>query len=382
MLDRISSQTKFVTALSLLFAMQPALAQTANQVKQTPPVQLGTSGGNVHDASKAFCCSGTLGSLVTQGGVQYILSNNHVLADADTATVGDAISQPGLVDVGCNASAAQAVANFFPAIPLHTGNVDAAIAEVVPGEVDTSGAILEIGNPASTTALDDSTAVGRQVAKSGRTTGLTCATIASVSTNVKVQYQRGCGKGRKFTVLYLNQVLVNSSSFSAGGDSGSLIVTSDTVQPIALLFAGSSTTTIGNRISDVTSALGVNFVGPTSAKPSFICPAAASAAAPAGVRAAVSPAGFARAMAAKERHAERLMLEDAVLGVGVGVSSEDPSEAVVLIYLEEGRSHSPLAADLDGVRWCPHRGHSHRRFSCLRLERASAARLLGQVMQP
>jgi len=55
-------------------------------------------------------------------------------------------------------------------------------------------------------------------------------------------------------------------------------------------------------------------------------------------------------MAAKERHAERLMLEDAVLGVGVGVSSADPSEAVVLIYLEEGRSHSPLPAELDGVR--------------------------------
>ena len=97
MLDRISSQTKFVTALSLLFAMQPALAQTANQLKQTPPILLGTSGGNVHDASKAFCCSGTLGSLVTKRGVQYILSNNHVLADADTATVGDAISQPGQI---------------------------------------------------------------------------------------------------------------------------------------------------------------------------------------------------------------------------------------------------------------------------------------------
>jgi len=351
MLDRISSQTKFVTALSLFFAIQPALAQTANQVKQTPPILLGTSGGNVNDASKAFCCSGTLGSLVTKGGVQYILSNNHVLADADTATVGDAISQPGLVDVGCNASAAQTVANFSQAIPLHTGNVDAAIAQVVPLEVDTSGAILEIGNPASTTALDDSTAVGRKVAKSGRTTGLTCAAIASVSTNVKVQYQRGCGKGKKFTVLYLNQVLVNSSSFSAGGDSGSLIVTADTVQPIALLFAGSSTTTIGNRISDVTSALGVSFVGPASTTATFTCPAAAAtAAAPGGARAAISPSGFARAMAAKERHVERLMLEDAVLGVGVGVSSEDPSEALVLIYLEEGRSHSPLPADLDGVR--------------------------------
>jgi len=351
MFDHIISRTKSLVVLSLAFCIPPALAQTANRVKQTPPVKLGTSGGNIHDASKAFCCSGTLGSLVTKGGVDYVLSNNHVLADSDTASVGDAISQPGLVDVGCNASLTQTVANFSQAIPLGSANVDAAIAQIVPGEVDTTGAILEIGNPASTTAPADSTALNRGVAKSGRTTGLTCATIASVSTNVKVQYQQGCGKGKKFTILYLNQVLINGSSFSAGGDSGSLIVTSDTVQPIALLFAGSSTTTIGNRISDVISTLGVTFVGPKSTSPTFTCPAAAPVTPThPGRRSTVSPAGFARAMEAKDRHGDRLMLDDAVLGIGVGASSEDPSEAVVVIYLEEGRAHSPLPAELNGVR--------------------------------
>jgi len=34
----------------------------------------------------------------------------------------------------------------------------------------------------------------------------------------------------------------------------------------------------------------------------------------------------------------------------VGVSSENPSEAVVVIYLEEGREHFPLPAELNGVR--------------------------------
>lgn len=350
MFHGIRSCARLAVALSLLFGIQPAIAQTANQVRQTPPVQLGTSGGNVHDASKAFCCSGTLGSLVTKGGVLYVLSNNHVLADTDTATVGDAISQPGLVDVGCNASLAQTVATFSQSVPLNTKNVDAAIAQIVTGKVDTSGAILEIGNPASAVAPDDNTAVGRGVAKSGRTTGLTCSTVASVSTNVKVQYQRGCGKGKKFTISYVNQVLINSGSFSAGGDSGSLIVTSDTVQPIALLFAGSSTTTIGNRISDVTSALGVDFVGPASTTPAFTCPASAASPTKQGPRATVSQASFSRALAAKERHADRLLLDDAVLGVGVGVSSEDPSEAAVIIYLEEGRSHAALPSELDGIR--------------------------------
>src|SRR5258708_14047565 len=102
MFDRISSQTKFVTALSLLFVVQPALAQTANQVRQTPPVQLGPSGGNVHDASKMFCCSVTLASLGTKGGAKYILSNNHVLAIADTPTLRDPITQPGLAHLHSN----------------------------------------------------------------------------------------------------------------------------------------------------------------------------------------------------------------------------------------------------------------------------------------
>src|SRR5512143_1926133 len=84
----------------------------------------GVSGGNVNDRSKAFCCSGTLGSLVESGGVQYILSNNHVLARADQASLGEEISQPGLIDNGCRV--AEIVAHFTAA-PRLGSNVDAAI---------------------------------------------------------------------------------------------------------------------------------------------------------------------------------------------------------------------------------------------------------------
>ncbi len=201
---------------SVLFSVGLALAQSANQVEQPLPISLGTSGGNVHDITRRFCCSGTLGALVTDGTNQFILSNNHVLADSDTATVGDDISQPGLVDVGCRLTAANShiVAHFSETKPLGTDNVDAALAQIVSGAVDTKGSILEVGIPSSTLATPT---VGLAVAKSGRTTGLTCATINSVNTNVLVQYQKGCGKGKKFTILYLNQVLVNGSSFSAAG---------------------------------------------------------------------------------------------------------------------------------------------------------------------
>src|SRR6185369_3014304 len=45
----------------------------------------GVSGGNVLDRSSSFCCSGTLGALITDGSNRYILSNNHVLGRSDQA---------------------------------------------------------------------------------------------------------------------------------------------------------------------------------------------------------------------------------------------------------------------------------------------------------
>ncbi len=46
---------------------------------QSPPIQLGTSGGWTYDLANGFCCGGTLGSLIQIGGNKYILSNYHVL---------------------------------------------------------------------------------------------------------------------------------------------------------------------------------------------------------------------------------------------------------------------------------------------------------------
>jgi hypothetical protein len=95
------------------------------------------------------------------------------------------------------------------------------------------------------------------VQKSGRTTGHTTGTVGSINTSVNVQYQIKCGQGRTYILSYTNQVVINSSTFSSGGDSGSLIVTNDTChQPVALLFAGGSSSTIGNPIGEVMTKLG------------------------------------------------------------------------------------------------------------------------------
>ena len=52
-----------------------------HKARQTRPIQLGVSGGNASDTANGFCCSGTLGALVTaRPARQYILSNTHVFA--------------------------------------------------------------------------------------------------------------------------------------------------------------------------------------------------------------------------------------------------------------------------------------------------------------
>jgi hypothetical protein len=278
-------------------------------------------------------------------GLQYILSNNHVLADTDQAAPGQNISQPGLVDNNCRP--ATTVAHFTVAPHLGT-NVDAALAKLVAGTMNSGGSILGVGvpNPAPVSAK-----INMGVAKSGRTTGLTCGSVQSVNTSVKVQYQKGCNQGLKFTISYTNQVVVASSTFSAAGDSGSLIVSKSAAHPTALLFAGSSTTTVGNPIgqvlSHVSSSLGkqVSFVGSSTRTTNVSCPAAA------GVTSATqrgpSRVDIDRVAAVKQAHESDLMADPAVMAVGIG--ADERNSAVITVYVETGHMHGAIPAELEGV---------------------------------
>jgi len=207
----------------------PASADTgpAHQSLQSRPTQLGTSGGNINDRKAVFCCAGTLGGLVSKGGVQYILSNNHVLARTNEGSAGDDIIQPGLIDQNpsCAQDASDIVADLSVWVPIvftkDTPNaVDAAIAQVRPGMVSPGGSILDIGMISSTPAV---ATIDMGVKKSGRTTGLTAVIVAAVNVTIDVKYGSTCGGGRG-TARFTNQIRVTPGSFSAGGDSGSLIV--------------------------------------------------------------------------------------------------------------------------------------------------------------
>ena len=64
-----------------------------------------------------------------------------------------------------------------------------------------------------------------------------------------------------YEARFVNQISVSNPSFSAPGDSGSLIVTQGGNQPVALLFAGDGQLTIGNPIIPVLQRFGVTIDG-------------------------------------------------------------------------------------------------------------------------
>jgi len=328
-----------------MFTIGPSLYADGGANHRVPNTNFGVSGGNVNDITSRFCCSGTLGALVTAGGVNYILSNNHVLARGDQAAAGEDVSQPGRIDNNC--ALPPIVADFTTAPPLGS-NVDAAIAQLRSGAMNTSGSIEDIGTISSVVKAPT---VGLSVAKSGRTTGFTTGSIASINTSVNVQYQKNCGSGKKFTVSYTNQVVINSTTFSAGGDSGSLIVSNDAChQPVALLFAGSSSATIANPIGLVltrlTTALGptVSFVGNTCSSALSLTSAGPQSPEP-------SSDSMERATLAMRARENDLMSRPGIVGVGVGASDTDPNEASIVVYIDVNSAISPsVPRRINGVR--------------------------------
>ena len=248
---------------------RPPGGGVSHTARQTPPIQLGTSGGWTYDLANGYCCGGTLGALVSIGGQQHILSNYHVF-EADivsggnnrVAATNDPIIQPGLIDVNCNNASAQVVATLVKKSSLPASNVDCSVARVVSGQVRTDGAILEIGTISHSTVA---AAINQAVKKSGRTTGLTRSSISGLNATISVDYDNECAGGAAFTKTFMGQIVIKNrgSKFLNSGDSGSLMVEDVAANPraVGLLFAGSSTDAIANPIGDVLTFLNATMVG-------------------------------------------------------------------------------------------------------------------------
>jgi len=197
--------------------------------------------------------AGTIGCLVQKEGRQFILSNNHVLADCNRGRVGDQIVQPGPVDGGI----APPIATLSDFVPLDFSGapniMDVAIAELAPG-----AAILpQIEMIGSLHPQISAPVAGLPVKKCGRTTELTGGRIEDMHADVKVTYPNG-------RALFSGVIAVRGSvgPFSRPGDSGSLIVTAEGNMPVALLFAGDESRglSFGSGITGILGHFGVTHI--------------------------------------------------------------------------------------------------------------------------
>ena len=194
--------------------------------------------------------AGTLGSLVVLNNNRLcILSNNHVLARSNKAQVGDPIVQPGASDGGDAPDDRVGVLERFVPIQFPGPNqVDAAAAWTALRFVDPEH-VTYTANP-----IPLEPALAMTVVKNGRTTQATVGVITGRFVDgVRVNY-------RPRIATFNDQVVIRGlggGPFSQGGDSGSLIVSASTQQPVGLLFAGSTTHTIVNPIQAVMAELGI-----------------------------------------------------------------------------------------------------------------------------
>jgi hypothetical protein len=406
------SATVTVTAISQTNATLSGSAtvtlETQEQVAQNGAVKLGTSGGNINDTATGACCSGTLGSLVSLSGTQFILSNNHVLARSDSGIAGsggtgDPISQPGLIETNCNVAGTQTVAHLSQFFNLESGptpKVDAALAQIVSGLVDSGGNILllgatqtngvpDSGAPAQGAGITPAQAMAAPhnglVAKSGRTTGLTCSTVLGMNMTSSVDYYRHCGDTTvAFTVNYTDLVSVSGGDFSASGDSGSLIVTQDTAEAVALLFAGSDTDSVGNPVGDVLTAFAGNSGTPTfvggSTHPVLGCSLTLTPAVAKAPKAQVAADVIRSASLVRDLHAPELLANVAVDAVGIGQSYDHPGQAAILLFVNSRGSLAGLPRSIDGVSTRVIQGESWPLRGLLTSQESAA--LLANVAEP
>lgn len=362
------------------------------------PIPLGGSGGNngdldAHGASVADCCGGTLGALVADSaGRQFLLSNNHVLARSDHAETGEAIVQPGLIDNNCTpygpaigpeiasglvsglGPGVTPVASLSAWLPLRSAqtNADAALAQPGSRMIDSSGAILELGarqpdgslasappGISSTGGKGETARVAMQVAKSGRTTGLTCGSVSAIDVDVAVDYFEDCAETKPYlTKLFTRQIALSGDRFSDAGDSGALVVDAANAEPVGLFFAGGvdssgvvegMATPAPEVLSELGSLAGTSYAFVGGADHAVSCLSYGDSTVTAAQREPLSTVEMARAQQALFAARALVNPTAGILGVAVGKSSDRAGEAAVIVYVDEAKAPN-VPASIGSVR--------------------------------
>jgi len=183
------------------------------------------------------------------------------------------------------------------------------------------------------------------VAKSGRTTGLTCANITAVNLSVEVGYFKNCEETEPYlTKTYTNQISIEGNNFSDAGDSGSLVVNAGDAEPVGLFFAGGVTNTgvsegVANPVSAVLAELGTQegtsytFVGTTDHPVSCLNYGNATATAAQATTLIDAQSQLAQQALAQAR---TLVNPSAgILGIAAGKSSDHAGQAAVILYVDQ-----------------------------------------------
>ena len=250
----------------------------AEERRYERPVPIGVSVGNAGE-----CTAGSIGARVTDGQQVYLLSNNHVLAQENAAPLGSDVVQPGPADTSCETDPGDVLGDLsriehvavgpdpldpmtvpplFPPIPGELAPapaenlIDAALALTTPAELGNATPADGYGLPISETITAEA-ALGQEVQKYGRTTGLTKGKVVGINGVLEVSYGGGLAR-------FVDQLIVLSPvPFLASGDSGALLVTDPGRRPAGLLFASNSagTVALANEIDHVLEAFGVRIDG-------------------------------------------------------------------------------------------------------------------------
>lgn len=230
--------------------------------------------------------AGTFGAVVKdqKNGEPLILSNNHILANITDgrdgrAHPGDSILQPGAYDGGTSQDKIAELLRYIPVMratkeadcPVAAGAarlgsrlvhlirpnydmrfvrhyrgsniIDAAVARPLSPDLIEPD-ILDLGRPLGTGVAE----VSQAVFKSGRSSGITSGQVTAVDVSLQVDLNDN------EVGMFSDQVV--SEMVSKGGDSGSLVLDRQQ-RAVGLLFAGSETHTIFNRLNIVFEKLGV-----------------------------------------------------------------------------------------------------------------------------
>ena len=200
--------------------------------------------------------AGTHGCLVVRTNNHLCcLSNNHVLANSNSASNGDPIIQPGPADGGRMPRDRIGRLEDFVSIDFsgQANEVDAAVCWTSFRNMAPRHHCYNI-NPRPVMPR-----LNMLVRKCGRTTQHTLGLLTAVGVSVRVNYRQAG------IALFRRQLQIRGfgRDFSRGGDSGSLIVTAGSKRPVGLLFAGGGGVTFGNPIQTVISRLAIRrFVSP------------------------------------------------------------------------------------------------------------------------